>query len=474
MGTVYARGTRLWLGFSAPVGPNGKRLRFHRASGYSVGQEPQAREELRIIEERIRAGGGPPVPVVTLAEFGRRWAAARVGRDVWTNAKLDQQALENHLYAAPLQLPQHLGGAVKFGELGLGAVRELHVRAWLEQLETKGLAGRTRSSLYSLLNRIFKRAERDELVTRNPCKLTRDELPRQVDQDPAWRAGARFTVAELEQLISDARVPLDRRVFYAIGFLGGLREGEIAALRWRSYDARLRPLGCFSVGASYTRKNKREKEPKSGRPRKVPVHPLTAKLLATWRATGWRRQHGRAPTPDDLVVPNRAGTYVTDLNVSENWHHDLELLGLRHRRFHDTKRTFVSLCRERGATPLLRWVSHGPTAREMLDVYSSPDWKALCSEVLRLKAKLRTGKVVQLSATEVTSRGGFRVPLQRKTASAQGEIRTRPRPLPAVVPRGEVSRASLKATGTEGHRSSPVRSGSTTALPYRGGMRIEG
>jgi integrase len=475
MGTVYRRGKKLWIGFSVPgAGPGGRPKWFYRPSGYMVGQELLARRELREIEDRVRAGAadGLLTDQLTVEQFGRSWAGARLRAAKWTNAKLDGQAFVNHLYAAEMQLG---GRTVVLGGVPLGQVDDHHVLAWLEHLEAKGLAGRTRASLLSLLNRMFARALREKRVVRNPCTgLERGETPKQVDKDPLWRQGARFTLPELVQLIADPRVPLDRRVFYAIGFLGGLREGEISALRWRSYDPQRRPLGCFSVGASYTRKNKREKTPKSSRPREVPVHPLTAKLLQVWREKGWRQLFGRNPKPEDLIVPNRAGGYVTDLNVSDNLPRDLEVLGLRRRRFHDTKRTFVSLAREAGATPLLRWISHGPTAREMLDVYSSPDWKALCREVLRLKVRVSTGKLVQVLPTKPTTKGGYRVKGQsvKQVTSAQGEIRTRPKgPRPH-----ENARDSVRATGTEGRPAGADCSESTTApklRPYRGGMRIE-
>lgn len=111
---------------------------------------------------------------------------------------------------------------------------------------------------------------------------------------------------------------------------------------------------------------------------------------------------------------------MTDLNVSDNWVRDLAALGLLRRRFHDTKRTFISLVRERGAIDsILHWVTHGPTAKQILDVYSSPDWRALCREVSRLKARLRTGKVVQLPATKVATHGGYRVQRTEETKETE-------------------------------------------------------
>jgi len=45
-----------------------------------------------------------------------------------------------------------------------------------------------------------------------------------------------FTASEVEQLISDPRVSLHRRVAYAIEFLTGLRTGEVSALVWGDYE----------------------------------------------------------------------------------------------------------------------------------------------------------------------------------------------------------------------------------------------
>lgn len=59
----------------------------------------------------------------------------------------------------------------------------------------------------------------------------------------------------------------------------------------------------------------------------------------------------------------------------------------------------ITLARTDGAIDgLLRWVTHGPKPNEMLDVYSSPPWEALCAEVAKLRLDLRAGDVIQLPA----------------------------------------------------------------------------
>jgi hypothetical protein len=47
----------------------------------------------------------------------------------------------------------------------------------------------------------------DELIESNPCMLHRGELPAKIDKDPGWRTSATFTTREVEQLISDLRIP---------------------------------------------------------------------------------------------------------------------------------------------------------------------------------------------------------------------------------------------------------------------------
>ena len=90
---------------------------------------------------------------------------------------------------------------------------------------------------------------------------------------------------------------------------------------------------------------------------------------------------------------------------------DLTMLGLRteagkrmKRRGHDMRRTFITLARTDGSIDgLLRWVTHGPTS-DMMDVYSSPPWSALCAEVAKLKLAVREGAVLALPVAEASRR----------------------------------------------------------------------
>ncbi len=48
-----------------------------------------------------------------------------------------------------------------------------------------------------------------------------------------------FTTREVEQLISDPRIPPEHRVQYALKAIARLWHGDVAGLRWRHYDPTL-------------------------------------------------------------------------------------------------------------------------------------------------------------------------------------------------------------------------------------------
>jgi integrase len=145
-------------------------------------------------------------------------------------------------------------------------------------------------------------------------------------------------------------------MMYALMGLAGLRHGEIAGLRWRNYDPTREPLGKLVVARSSDHATT-----KSKRPREVPVHATLAKLLTEWKAKGCTEILGRAPEPDDLLVPSRERDMRSRHHMRDKLLEDLERLGLRARRGHDLRRTFITLARADGArADLLEMITHAP------------------------------------------------------------------------------------------------------------------
>jgi integrase len=316
---------------------------------------------------------------ISVRAYARRWIEDRRARGVESVAN-DEAKLR--LYVLP-----QLGRA----KLTTGAIRPRHIRALVASLRRRpgvrgrALAPRTVRSIYGVVHRLFEDAVADELIDYSPCHLRRHELPAVIDRDPAWRATAIFTKAEIELLLSDSRIPEDRCVVYALAACGGLRAGEISALRWHHHDASAEPLSRLVVARSFSRLTHREKDVKTGRPRAVPVHPVLREVLTAWRDCGWTDLMGRAPCSDDLIVPSCADQ---NRRVRHGWKRfceDLERLGLRRRRFHDLRRTFITLCLSDGARKdVLRWISHGASG-DVMDLYTTLPWPILCDAISCLR-----------------------------------------------------------------------------------------
>lgn len=368
MTSIIARGRQLYAKIR-DINGRWKRVR----TGYVVGEEAQAKawaeerdRELTRERERRATFGGP----LTVAAFATRWLDARKTKTV----RDDRTRIERHV------LP-------RIGHMMLVEVTPMVVQKLVEDLRaTTTLAPKTIREVASILHTMFKSARIQGLVGENPVMFERGVLPKKIDRDPAWRAQAIFTRAEIEQLLSDLRLPLQRRVTYALKFFCG-RHTETTKCRWTNYDRTLAPLGCLHVI-----------ETKTGIPRQVPVHPTLAAILEQWWAYGWREAYDRDPEPDDLIVMTSRGNRLRAANTQKQFVRDLATLGLRvkasslNRRGHDLRRTLITLARADGAIDsLLRWVTHGPKPGEILDVYSSPPWESLCGEVAKLRVRLLDG-----------------------------------------------------------------------------------
>lgn len=389
MGTVYLRGSIWWIGF---VGSDG---RWHYKSAKTV-DEAEARARLAAIEEELRQGRrfaemGP----LSVAEWGERWQALRLQRvpKLW-NAEHEWKAVTRHALAVLVDERK------PFGRMRLDEVRARHALALIRGLRQLGLAPRTIANIWGTVHKLFADAVIDELIGGNPMVLPDTERPRRVDADPAWRKTAVFSRAEAEALVSREDLDDVRRVLYAMALLAGMREGEVLDRRWRDYDADAQPLGRLSVHSSYTRHNRSSKTTKTEQPREVPVHPALASLLAAWRLGGWREAYGRPPEPDDFIILNTRGRQGDDQFVLDGLKRDLEALGLRHRRYHDMRRTFISLARADGAPKdVLRCVTHSG-AGDIVDSYTSFDWPTLCAAV----AKLNLGRPARPTTALTTAR----------------------------------------------------------------------
>jgi len=378
MGSIFARGHKLYVKYR-----NASGSWVMRATPFAPEELKKAHKLLADTEKRIQAGqevtgaGGTP----TVAQYAERWMATRKARGI-TNADDEEARLMKFVLPRIGHLP-----------LSPEGVRPRHMREIVAALKVaptdrdakKTLAPRTVRAVFMTTHKMFADAVIDELIDVNPCQLPRGELPKKIDNDPVWRSGAIFTRAEIEQITTDPRIPEDRRMLNALLFFGGLRFGEAAALTWDRYDSDLQPLGRLLVSHSWSTTRDELKGTKTEGPRAVPVHPTLATMLAVWKAGGWATMMGRPPKPEDLIIPSREGRFRNVNHSLKRFHQDLERLGLRRRRQHDLRRTFISLCTEDGARrEIMHWITHGADGT-ITDLYTTLSWRALCGEVQKLQ-----------------------------------------------------------------------------------------
>ncbi len=280
--------------------------------------------------------------------------------------------------------------------------------------ETKEpLSARSVYNIWSVVSAMFRDAAVAGLIDSNP---THDIGVRQlgplVDADPEWRAGAVFTRAEAEVLISHPDIPFDRRVYYAFLLLAGMRPGEIAARRWRDYDATIEPLGRLTIASAFSTPKNKFKSTKTATTKIIPVHATLGAMLAEWKLSGWKQMVGRSPEPDDLILPlppadaanrtKREGEAVrTGDYAARRWRDDdLGMLGWRHRRLYDGKATMITLALDDGAdeTLIKERVTHAKPVRDAFDhYYRGTKWVRTCEELSKLRiARRLPAEVVEL------------------------------------------------------------------------------
>jgi len=402
---VYTRGRIKWISYADPHGEivrESTGQADHRVAERLYRQRKREVTTGTWVHPSKRAHPTRP----TVAEYAERWIEEQRERGV-RSIRCEAQKLRDHIL--PL-----IGDSV-LDELRpkdvIALVRELRRR---ETLTGKGrLAPRTVRNAYAVFQRMCRDAVIDETIMATPCVLPTGALPEKRDKDPSWRARAIFTRAEVEALISDERVPWDRRVFYALLFLTGGRIGEASGRRWEHYDPEAKPLGQLVIATQY------DDEPlKTGVPRVMPVHPTLAAILAEWRLTGFAMFLQRTPRPSDFIVPetdrahsSRTGSYRRQGTSLRRLHRDLETLGLRARRQHDARRTLITIGRSDGCdSDVLRACTHG-SSRDVFDDYTTWPWEVRCREVAKINIRRRgvaeVHKLVHSDARTVANGPGF-------------------------------------------------------------------
>lgn len=191
-------------------------------------------------------------------------------------------------------------------------------------LKAGKLSNRTVVRHLTVLNGIFKRAERKGWVPRNEATANMVERPKVIYTGEFET----FDRDEVELAATFAANTQDAALIRVAAYTG-LRQGELFALRWQHVD--------FVTGLIHVRKNftgGREKIPKGKKVRSVPMMPDVVTVLAKLK----EREHFTGDT--DLVFCNEVGEHVDHFEFRKRYYKALEDAGLRRIRFHDLRHAF--------------------------------------------------------------------------------------------------------------------------------------
>jgi integrase len=350
----------------------------------------RAREQLADLKRTARskrASARRLARRLTVRVFAQRWIERRRARGVRC---VDQDASRLRRHVLPV-----------IGDRRLTAVKPDDLRDLILDLRDDGvLAPRSVRRVWRVVATMFRDAVLEGVIKAkdSPAIIERGDLPKDIDADPLWRAGAIYSATEVATILTAPQIDLGRRVIWGLMFLAGLRPGEAFGARWDCIVP-AEGLDKLIVARSYVSRFGIDGRTKTGGTRHVPIHAYLGKMLELWRhifEDRWRRKPccdgpARDGTPRaDLIVPRDAKhgckAWTTDAFIAPR-HSDLWQLGLRIRRAHDARRTFVTQARRRSERDHVRRLTH-PRHREEFDQYEEALWAESVAVILKMEIPL--------------------------------------------------------------------------------------
>ncbi len=357
------------MGVFARKRSNGKTTYY---VGFMVGKKPvqersgtDRRAAERLYRQRLRevkAGAYSPQHrsgSVSVGQYATTWGENRKNK----TASDDRQRLRDY-FTGP------------FGSIRLNQFGTREAKAVVDYLASKvregALAARTARNIKGVIVTMFRDACTEELIDSNPFgRLPKNVLPK---PEPSERKV--YTQAEVTTLLTDERIPDAVRIFLTLLLYTGVRQGEACGLRFGDWDDEA-DLGCLKVHSQYDGRSL-----KTGRPRKVPVHPALAEKLRRWRDQGFELVYTRKPTADDFIVPNR---HTNGSHTKSSTYKALgrahEAVGIPFHGCHHTRHTMITWTRRGGANAdVLEQITHNAKGT-IIDQYTHRDWETLCGAI---------------------------------------------------------------------------------------------
>jgi integrase len=197
-----------------------------------------------------------------------------------------------------------------FGKRPMGKILPSEIQRWVTTAtddaygdgNPKGLSAASVRKYHTMLHSVFERAQRDRVVTFNPCAHT--ELPKVIK-----RKARTLTPTEYDTIL--ASLPTQHRLMVETAINTGLRWGELIALKPRHLDLLKHTLSVEETIVEVSIKNSPTGQrmltkpyPKDNEPRTMAIPADLVDQLAEWIST----QH---LGPGDLLFATRDGTPIS-------------------------------------------------------------------------------------------------------------------------------------------------------------------
>lgn len=297
---------------------------------------------------------------MTLGEWLDTW--------LWEYKKLRVRPITFDTYEMLVRC--HLKPAL--GHLVLQDVRPEHVQHYCNAKMQHGLAARTIRLHQVLLSDALARAEKNQLVARNVCRLV--EPPRQTRKNRRT-----LTVGEVTTQLLPALKGHRLYAAFLTLFLMGLRRGELVALRWQDIDWQ---AGVLGIQQALVRVKNHEtgrtqlvfQEPKTEHSRRtIPLPEICLVALRHHRAQQAEEKLRLGPgyTDHGLVFCQADGGPIDPRSFNRYFRQVLAQAGLPLIRVHDARHTYATWLLEQGVSPKVvqTMLGHSNIA-VTLDIYS--------------------------------------------------------------------------------------------------------
>ena len=287
-----------------------------------------------------------------------------------------------------------------FRSIAVKELRKEDVRAWVADLQTRGLSSSTVIKSFRILSQAFKEAEDMGAIDKNPATGVR--LPKKTNKSKginALSAGGRDKVLKELDRMHYAPVAVAAR----ISLYTGIREGEVCGLQWGDLDTDHQCLwirrsigrgkgGCYS------------KDPKNDKVRDVVLPDELAEFLGNYRDS--LRDRSLPCGELDYMIPNidSEDGFTQPAYICRHWSTISKSYGFigregRPATFHDLRHTWATLAVASGVD--IKTVSSNlghSNAAITLNIYASSD-----SDAKRRAARLieqnmlpKAGEVIHL------------------------------------------------------------------------------